>query len=431
MMYSEELRNKRITPEEAVALVRPGDLVMSGSFGSEPVVFFRNLHKLDIGGADVELHCCTLSEPYPFIDMKEPGAKIDISSFFYYPITRRLNKEGRASYIPTDLSMAGRCLLDRKVPDLAVITVGPMDENGYFQLSTTMLIEYEVIQKAKTVVFEVNRNIPKLYGNNKVHMSKMDYFYEVELPLNTVPNSVYTDVDYAIADYAASLVKDGDTIQLGIGSVPDCMAASLKKRHDLGIHTEFFTSSMVELMKCGAVNNSKKNINRGKSVYAFTAGEKELYDFLDGNPQTEIHPVFYVNDPAVIASNDNMVSINTALEVDLTGQICSESIGSVQFSGTGGATDFAKGAFMSKGGRGIIAMHSTTKNGTVSKIKLQLSPGSAVSISRNIADCIVTEYGVARLRGASIRERAKQLIAIAHPDFREELTKQAKELFLF
>ena len=230
-----------------------------------------------------------------------------------------------------------------------------------------------------------------------------------------------------ICGLIAEEICDGACIQLGIGAIHDATGMALKQKHDLGIHTEMFTDSMVELIECGAVNNSRKQINRGKSVTTFAFGSKRIYDFIDDNPGIEILPVDYVNDPNVICRNDNMISINAAVEVDLWGQVCAESVGTKHLSGTGGQVDYVRGACQSKGGKSFIAFASTAKGGTVSKIQPILTPGGVCTTSKNDVDCIVTEYGIARLRGRPLSERAKQLISIAHPDFRDQLSFEAKK----
>lgn len=307
----------------------------------------------------------------------------------------------------------------------------PMDENGYVQLSCSQQAEHELMETADTIIFEVNRNLPRTFGTVNIPIEQVDYFVDASYPVSVLPEPPMTETDRKIAAYVSSLVRDGDCIQLGIGSMPNAVGEALCGKKNLGIHTEMITTAMARLMACGAVNNSRKKLNQGKTIGAFAFGTQELYDYINNNPRVEIHPCVYVNDPFVIAQNDNMVSINTALEIDLTGQICSESIGTRQFSGSGGATDFAYGAYHSKGGRGIIAVSSTTKNGTVSRIQPTLNKGAIVSISRNIVDYVITEYGIAHLRDHSIRDRVEQLIAIAHPKFQDELRWQAKKLMLW
>jgi acyl-CoA hydrolase len=305
-----------------------------------------------------------------------------------------------------------------------------MDRYGYVAISCTQQAELEMLDACDLVIFEVNKQLPYTMGTVRVPIEHVDYFIDVDYPITQAPIQPASPAQKKIAHYASSLIKDGDTIQLGIGGLPDAVALDLMDRHDLGIHTEMLGSAMGQLMNCGAVNNSKKSIHRNRSVAAFCWGSQELYDFVHDNPMVEILPTSYVNNPFTIAQNDNMVSLNTALEIDLTGQVCSESMGSTQYSGTGGATDFAYGAYHSKGGKGIIAINATAKSGTISRIVPQLKPGAVVSIQRNIVDYVVTEYGIAHLRGKTVRQRVNELINVAAPEFREELRTEATKLML-
>ena len=432
-MYEEEYRRKTVTVEYALSLLRSGDLVTIGGYGNEPRAFLKRVHTVADRLEGVKICACAFRESYPFLEDDSCAGKIDVMTFFFSPVLRTARSRGRMSeFIPNDLHMSGSCLAAREEkPRLCVMAVTPMDEDGYFYLSTSLLTEYEAMDMADIVIFEVNRRIPRLNGDCRLHISKANFLYEEDNEMPLFPSYDHDETDYQVAENAARLIRDGDTLQFGVGRIPSCIDLALTGRVDLGIHTEFFGNSMMNLMKKGVVNNSKKTLHPGKSICAFVGGDESFYDFIDGNTEISIHPARYVNNPYVIAKNDNLVSVNTALEVDLTGQICSESVGSVLYSGTGGAADFAYGAFHSNGGRGIIAMRAATGGNEISKIKAQLSPGAAVSISRNIADYIVTEYGIAKLRGATIRERAQRLIAIAHPEFRRELSQQAKEYLLW
>ena len=284
-----------------------------------------------------------------------------------------------------------------------------------------------MIEKAKRVFVEVNRHQPRAVCGTQLHVSQVDAIVEHDVELPVLPAPKLDELSLTIGGYIAEQIPDGACIQLGIGAIPDATGMALKAKHDLGIHTEMFTDSMVELIECGAVNNSKKQIHVGQSVTTFAFGSKRMYDFIDDNPGIAILPVDYVNDPAVICQNDNMISINAALEVDLWGQVCAESVGTKHMSGTGGQVDYVRGACQSKGGKSFIAFSSTAKGGTISKVKPILTPGAVVTTSKNDVDYIVTEYGVAHLRGESLASRARQLIAIAHPDFRDELRFEAKK----
>ena len=293
-----------------------------------------------------------------------------------------------------------------------------------------------MIHNAKLVILECNPNAPRTFGDVQIHSTDVDYMVNVDYPLPELADTEPNEKDRIIGKYIADMIKDGDCLQLGIGGIPNAVADSLMDKKDLGIHTELLTTGMVKLIKAGVVNNRRKNLLPGKTVAVMAMGTKELYDFVDDNPAICIMNGSYLNDPAVIAQNDNQVSINSTIEVDITGQCCSESIGSTQFSGTGGQADTAIGAVKSKGGRSIIALYSTAsvKNKATgervetSKIVCQLKPGAAVSLSRNDVDWLVTEYGAVCLRGTALDERAKLIISIAHPNFREQLTEEAKTL---
>lgn len=311
--------------------------------------------------------------------------------------------------------------------DAFCVSVSPMDKHGYFSLGTISSYSEALLDKSKRVFVEVNEFQPRAVCGGRVHISQLAGIVENNHELPVLPPVVLDDVSITIGNLIAERIPDGACIQLGIGAIPDATGMALKSKHDLGIHTEMFTDSMVELLECGAVNNSKKQIYRGQTVTTFAYGSKRIYDFIDDNPAMVLLPVDYVNNPNVICQNDNMISINAALEVDLWGQVCAESVGTKHMSGSGGQIDFVRGACQSKGGKSFIAFTSTAKGGTISKIKSILTPGAVCTTSKNDVDYIVTEYGVAHLRGKSLGERAKQLIAIAHPDFRDELSFEAKK----
>ena len=290
-----------------------------------------------------------------------------------------------------------------------------------------MQSEYEVVKNADKRIFEINPACPKVEGALRWHLSEIECCYESDLPLYALADPTFGEDERKVGENVAALINDGDVLQFGIGRIPNALVAALKDHRHLGIHTEMLGTALVNLMKDGIVDNSRKTLEPGKAVFAFTYGSGEAYAYLDKDERFLNYPANKANDPAIIAKNDNMVSVNTAIEIDLSGQICSESVGTRLISGTGGSIDYAMGAFYSKGGRGIVAFSSTAKGGETSRIQPVLTPGAAVSIHRNYADYIVTEYGAAQLRGATLKERAERLIAIAHPKFREELTAEAKK----
>ena len=429
MTKQELYRSKLGTLEGALAKVQSGDCIATGFYGNEPSAFLQRLHTIANRVERVHLWSMLVMERYPVMELLSLKGKIDILTYFYDDNCRNYHGNGRYSYFPMDLHSAGRMTVEASRPNLYVCAVSPMDEQGTFSLSFDLQASLEWIDHADTVIFEVNPLIPRTCGETSIPIERVDYIYEIApRPLPTGPSSPSTDADKEIAGYVASLICDGDCIQLGIGGIPDKIGMALLHKHDLGIHTEMITSSMGQLIRSGAVTNARKNLNPGKTVGAFAWGDESLYSLMENNPIFELRRSAYVNNPFIIAENENMVSVNTALQIDLTGQVCSESMGSTQFSGTGGAADFAYGAFHAKGGRGIIAFRSTAKDGTVSRIQPQLTPGAVVSISRNWINYVVTEYGIANLKGKSIRQRVDALIAIAHPDFRNELRKEASRL---
>ncbi|MCD8117006.1 MAG: 4-hydroxybutyrate--acetyl-CoA CoA transferase [Oscillospiraceae bacterium] len=421
--------SKFISMDDVLGKIKSGDVIAVAAYGNEPVEFLRRLHEIkDRGVRDVTIWLANPQEEYPFLTMDGMEDVISILSIFYGPSLRRLHPTGRVSFVPNNLHMCFQAMYETKRPNVFVGAVAPMDRYGYVCMSTSQQMELELFDTCETVILEINPNLPYTSGTTRISAEKVDFFVEGEREVSMSPIYPRTQVQETIADYAASLIHDGDTIQLGIGGMPDAVAERLMDRHDLGIYTEMLGSAMGRLMECGAVNNSRKMFYRNRTIAAFAWGDQGLYDYINGNPMVELLPVHYVNDPFNIAKNDNMVSVNTALEIDLTGQICSETLLGKQYSGTGGAWDFAYGAFHAKNGRGIIALQSTAKSGTISRIVPQLTAGSVVSIPRNIVDMVVTEYGVAHLRGKSIRQRVEELIAVAHPDFRAELRKEANRL---
>ena len=433
----EEIKNriydsKFISMDDALGKIKSGDVIAVAAYGNEPVGFLRRLHELrDRGVRDVTIWLANPQEEYPFLSQEGLEDVITILSIFYGPGTRKLHPTGRVSFVPNNLHLCVREMMEVKRPNVFVGAVTPMDRFGYVCMSASQQFELEMFDICETVILEVNPRLPYTSGTNRISAEKVNYFVEGEREVSHSPIYPKTAVQEAIADYAASLIHDGDTIQLGIGGMPDAVAERLMDRHDLGIYTEMLGSAMGKLMACGAANNSRKDFHRNRSVAAFCWGSQELYDYLNDNPMLELLPVRYVNDPFNIAQNKNMVSVNTALEIDLTGQVCSETLKGKQYSGTGGAWDFAYGAYHAEGGRGIIALQSTAKSGTISRIVPQLTAGSVVSIPRNIVDIVVTEYGIAHLRGKSVRQRVEELIAVAHPDFRPELRRRANELELW
>ena len=379
----------------------------------------------EVSGVKVQ----SLLDVYPLEFLTDAGlfGKITSEAWFSGGGSRRAVNGGYGDVIPNyyrDIPGHVRRMYDY---DAFLISVSPMDSHGYFSLSTVCSFSPAAMEKSKRIFLEVNDRQPRAVCGAQVHISQVDGLIEVSHELPVLPPTKIDAVSETIGGLIAERICDGACIQLGIGAIPDAVGAALKAKHDLGIHTEMFTDSMVELIECGAVNNSKKQIHRGQTVTTFAFGSKRIYDYIDDNPGIALLPVDYVNDPAVICRNDNMISINAALEVDLWGQVCAESVGTKHISGTGGQVDYVRGACQSRGGMSFIAFSSTAKGDTISKIKSTLTPGAVVTTSKNDVDYIVTEYGVAHMRGEPLSSRARQLIAIAHPNFRDELTFEAKK----
>ena len=377
------------------------------------------------------VHHATLSvKGGPFMKPELKG-KYEYVSWFTGGPGRKGIQEGIHTYIPCNYSTIPSYWRDVQ-PRLNVFyaEVSPMDKHGYFSCPMAGAEVVAMREKADIILLDVNDQMPRVMGDCLIHISQVTALCESSRPLLVLNNPPLSDDDKKIGQMIADEVCDGATLQLGIGGIPNAVGVLLKDKKDLGLHTEMFTDSMVDLLECGAVTNMKKPIHVGKTVATLAWGSKKMYDFMDDNPAFEMYPVSYINNPAVIAQHDNFVSVNSCIEVDLFGQVCSESIGTKHYSGSGGQLDFVRGANMSKGGKGFIAMLSTTKGGTISKIKPILTPGSIVTTPRNEVDFLVTENGIVRLKGQTASQRAKMIISLAAPQFREELEFEAKKMNL-
>lgn len=431
MNFNESYQKKLCTIDDVLALIHDGDVICGGGELCEPATFYENFHRIapKLTGIELIKGKRGSGHMYPFMQMPELKGRLEMICHLYDGALRQCSSIGIASHLPSNLHDMMRRRTDYKpVIHKFIATATAMDENGNFTISGSGMWEEDAYRHAETVILEVNPNLPKFNGCLTIPLSRVDHILEVDLPATTYNvRSIPSEIDLKIGGYIADFVHDGDCIQLGLGGMPDAVGNSFFDKKDLGLHTELFTPVMGDLIQAGVITGARKNIDTGKHVGNFILGDKKLYNIIENDPNVMFRQASYTNDPFVISQIDNMVSINTAMEVDLTGQICSETIGTKQYSGTGGAFDFAFGAQHSKGGRGIIAIASTTKDGKISKIKSVLTPGSVVSISRNVSDIIVTEYGVAYMRGRTVKERAKQLIEIAHPAFREQLRQEARE----
>ncbi|AIO18936.1 Succinyl-CoA:coenzyme A transferase [Candidatus Izimaplasma bacterium HR1] len=427
---------KYITIEQALELVKEGDHIVAGMAASEGREFFLNLHKVSERLNHLTIDNCLPMQPYEFMVNEKYSENFTVNSWFFSGDIRKAFKNKNVSFIPNQLHFAGVRRLEHKKPNIYVGNCTEPDKHGFVSLSLSNVYEKVMIESADIVILETNPKLPRTLGDLEVHENEVDFFVKTDYLAPVLPDTVPNEKDIKIGELIAGKINDGDTIQLGIGGIPNAVAAALKDKKDLGVHTEMLTTGFMKLFKSGAVNNKKKTLHKGKMVAAFALGTQELYDFIDDNPAILLLDGNYVNDPYIIGLNDNQVSINTTIEVDLTGQCCSESIGTRQFSGTGGQTDTATGALRSKNGRSFIALYSTAmvRNKETgikeekSKIVATLKPGAAVSLSRNDVDYIVTEYGAVRLRGTTIKERVKLLVSVAHPKFREELLTEAREI---
>ncbi len=430
---------KTITIDEALALVKDNFKIAVGDATVEPQGFLSNLHKILDRDRGLSIWMCLTMRSYPFLEDPAYGNNIKINSVFFSGPMRNAQKVLKTvSYAPTHLRKTAITICAGKDPDLFVGTCTPPDKDGKISLGLSDIYDREVMKRAKTVVMEVNPNMPFTMGDAVIDVSDVDYFVPVDFPMVEDKTAPINEKDKIIGGYISEYIKDGDCLQIGIGSIPNSVVQFLETKKDLGIHTELLSDGIAELAKKGVVNGSKKTLHKGKIVTSIVLGTEKVYKFVDHNPDVLVMDCSYCNGYETLAKNDNQVSINTTLEVDLTGQCCSESLGSKQYSGTGGQMDTAIGAQMSKGGRAFIALYSTanvrTGNGDerveISRIVPQLKPGATVSLSRNDLQYLVTEYGVVCLRGLSIADRAKAIISIAHPKYRDELTQKARELGL-
>lgn len=426
--YESEYQAKKLTPREVAAQIKPGQQVYTDDTLSLPKGILDALGDLAREGKVENVILNTSLDMYP-IPCYQPGmvGKLTGVSWFCGASSRKGVNSGNGDILSGYYRDFPRIIRDFKQVDVFCAAVSPMDKHGYFSMSTVASFSEALIENAKYIYLEVNRNLPRSLSAPIIHISQVTALCENDIPLLTIPDTPVDDVSLAIGQYIADEIPDGATLQLGIGAIPNAVGAALRSKHNLGLHTEMFTDSMVELIECGAVDNSKKPIHRGRSVATFAFGSQRIYDYIDDNPAIEILPADYVNDPGVIAKHPNFRSVNAALEVDFFGQTCAESIGTYQVSGTGGQVDYVRGAVLSPGGKSYIAFPSTAKGGTVSRIVPTLTPGAIVTTGKNDIDNIVTEYGIARLRGQTLSQRVKALISVAHPDFRDELTFAAKK----
>lgn len=436
--FASEYAQRLMTAQEAVKRIASGTKMAMGLGISQPPALLKALAERAEAGQVADINI------YYLLSMKAAGEtvlryeltdRLRPYSLFHGGIERKLEQrsreEGRQGvwFIPTSFQQAPDVMVNQVGVDTLVTTVSPMDEEGYFSFGVNTDYATPVARSGVKLILEVNENFPRVGGDTRVHVSQVEAVVENHVPLIEVGKAPRAPADEAIGAIIADMIEDGATLQMGIGALPDAVCAALFGRKDLGVHTELMTPGLIELIKAGVINNSRKALHRGKSVFAFAMGAKADYDFINNNPDFEAYGVDYVNDPAVIAQNDKVVSVNATLQIDLFGACCSEYLNGRQFTASGGQLDFVRGAAASKGGKSIIACHSTAAKGTVSRIVAQLD--GPVTTPRNDVQWVVTEHGAANLRGLSVEERARALIQLAAPQFREGLEADARRLGMF
>jgi len=413
--------------EEAVQKVKSGDRIVFSHACGEPRVLPATLMKRvdELTGVQI-VHMVPMGEAL-YCRPEYAGSFRHVALFSGAP-TREAIWENRADYVPYVFSEIP-FLFDSVLPvDVAMVTVSPPDKNGFCSLGVSVDYTKKAVESAKIVIAEINKAMPRTHGDSFVHVSEIDCFVEVDIPIAELKATELTEVEINIGKYVTELIEDGSCLQLGIGGIPDAVLKNLGSLKDLGVHSEMISDGVKHLVEKGIINGRKKNFHKDKIVITFLMGSREFYDWVDDNPIIEMRTVDYTNNPYIIAQNKNMVAINSALEVDLLGQVCADTIGPKQFSGVGGQLDFVRGARMSEGGKAVIALPSTAKGG-ISRIVPTLKEGAAVTTSRNDVDYVVTDYGIASLKGKTVRDRMKALINIAHPNVREELQKKAYEVY--
>ena len=430
MNPKEQYQNKLISIPEAVGKLKSHQTLGVAMAASEPPGLLNELgnHRDRLDGVHVWI-CLPLGS-YSFVLESSMDGHFFLENWFYGNTDRKVHPQGRESYLPNNLHQASTRKLYAAKNKVNVFfgTATPPDSRGYMSLSLGLVLEKQLIEAADLVILEINENLPWTLGDTQIHISEVDYVVENHCPLAKLPVVPPSEAEEAIGGYIAELIEDGSTLQLGIGGIPNAITPFLLKRKDLGIHTEMFTDGMVDLYDAGVITNRRKTLWKGKMVGAFALGTQKLYDFVNNNLCVEFQQGKVTNDPYVIGKNYRMISINTALQVDVFGQVCSQSIGYKHFSGTGGQLDTHRGAQLSENGRGIIALRSTAKNGELSTIVPILSAGAEVTVPSQDVDTVVTEFGIADLKGLNVRDRALALMKIAHPDFQTQIKEEVMRL---
>ncbi len=421
------LEERSVSAEDVVSHIKSGDHVFVHGASATPTALLDALSRRN-DLEDVTLYHLHLAGNCAFTAPEHKGRFRSVSLFVGASL-RTPVAEGRADFIPVFLSEIPRLFTSRHIPlDVAIVQLSPPNRHHDCTLGTSVDVAMSAVNSATTVLAEINMQMPRTLGHSVVRLDRVKAFTHTDRALCEHAASPPTDVESRIGELVANLVDDGACLQLGIGAIPDAALARLGNKHELGVHTEMFSDGLVPLVQGGVITNNKKKVHAGRTVTSFVTGSKKLFDFVDDNQAIEFHPANRTNDTALIAKNDRVVAINSAIEIDLTGQVCADSIGHRIYSGIGGQMDFIRGAARSRDGKPIIALPSTAANGTVSRISLSLKEGAGVVTTRGHVRWIVTEYGAVNLHGLTLRERGEALISIAHPDFRAQLTKELANL---
>jgi acyl-CoA hydrolase len=426
MNWLDQYKSKVVTVEEAVKVIKSNDRIFLSGNAATPLLLTNALAQRAPELSNVEVNHVLLFGDDP---LSKPGMAHHFrhNSLFVGPGDRQSIADGISDYVPVHLSQIPSLFCDEYIPlDVALIHISPPDAHGFMSFGVECAASKAAAENAKIIIAQVNECMPRTLGDVFIHVSRVNKIVECSIPILELRPTTASDVETKIADYITQIIEDGATLQLGIGGIPDAVLARIEGKQHLGIHTEMISDGVVEAIEKGIITSQKKTLHPGKVIATFVMGTKRLYDYVHNNPLFELHPCDYTNNPFIIAQNDKMVAINSCIEVDITGQVCSDSIGAKIYSGFGGQVDFIRGAANSKGGKPIIALPSTTKHGTLSRIVPQLKPGAGVVTSRADVHYVVTEYGIASLHGKNLHQRAEALIAIAHPTFRSELEKSLR-----
>ncbi len=430
MSVQDLYQKKHGTVEDAIDQIKNGDFIIVPTGVGEPPTLLTALSEQRRRFQGVKVAQILAVRKYGYID-PETVDHVRHVAFFFGAATRAGGQQGWIDFIPSYFSEMPSLIERGQIPaDVVFSMASPMDQHGYFSLSLGADYTMAAIAKARAVVLEVNPNVPFANGNCHIHISQVTTLIESDEPVTEVGLPKIGPVQEAIGKYVADMIDDGSTLQIGYGGIPDAVVMQLTHKHDLGIHTEMIGDGILTLLESGAITNRKKTYLPGKMVATFALGSKKLYQFMNRNPALEIHPVDFTNDPYLASKNDNLMTINATLQIDLLGQCGSESLGHLPYSGTGGQADFVRAANRSRGGKSFIVLPSTAKDDSITRIVPTLTPGTHVSTSKNDINYVVSEFGVAQLRGKSAKQRAQEMISIAHPNFRAELTEAAKKLQL-